>query len=174
MHVFFSGIGGAGHSGLALIARQAGYEVSGSDLAESSYTAYLRDHGINNIKIGQTGQEIAAVHSQQPIDWFVYTSALPIDHPELEFCRQHNIRTSKRDEFLTKIIRDKNLKLVAIAGTHGKSTCTAMAIWLFKQFGLPVSYLIGGKINFGELANLDPKSQYFIYECDEFDRNFLN
>jgi UDP-N-acetylmuramate--alanine ligase len=174
MHVFFSGIGGAGLSGLALIAKQAGYEVSGSDMAVSSYTAHLRDHGVSNIQIGQSGQEIARVHSTQPIDWFVYSSALPSDNPELEFCRQNNIRTSKRDEFLNQIIQDKQLKLVAIAGTHGKSTVTAMAIWLFKQCGLPLSYLVGAKISFGEPALLDSQSQYFIYECDEYDRNFLN
>jgi UDP-N-acetylmuramate--alanine ligase len=174
MHVFFSGIGGAGHSGLALIAQQAGYQVSGSDLKESSYTDYLRKHGITDIYIGQSAADIAQVHAQKPIDWFVYTSALPKDHPELEFCRQNNIPTAKRDDFLNLVLKNNKLKLIAIAGTHGKSTTTAMAVWAFKQLGIPASYLMGAKISFGELAVLDEKSQYFIYECDEFDRNFLS
>jgi UDP-N-acetylmuramate--alanine ligase len=174
MHVFFSGIGGAGHSGLALIAHQAGYDVSGSDQKDSSYIKYLKKHGVTDIHIGQTAGQLAAVHAKKPVDWFVYTSALPSDHPELGFCRERNIRAGKRDDFLTRLLQDKGLKLIAVAGTHGKTTTTAMAIWLFKQAGMPISYLMGGKISFGELAALDPKSKYFIYECDEFDRNFLS
>jgi UDP-N-acetylmuramate--alanine ligase len=174
MHVFFSGIGGAGHSGLAMLARQAGYQVSGSDLKENSYTRYLRQHGVEDITIGQTGREIAEVHAKKPIDWFVYTSALPGSHPELEFCRQNGIRVGKRDDFINEIIRAKNLKLIAVAGTHGKSTTTAMVVWLFKALDLPVSYLMGAKISFDDMAKLDPKSRYFVYECDEYDRNFLS
>lgn len=174
MHVFFSGIGGAGHSGLALLAHQAGYDVSGSDLKSSGYTEYLKKHGVWDILIGQTSEQIAGIHSKQPIDWFVYSSALPAGHPELEFCRQNDIKVSKRDEFLNELIKNQGLKLIAVAGTHGKTTTTAMAIWLFKQAGIPISYLMGGKISFGELAVLDKQSQFFIYECDEFDRNFLN
>ena len=174
MHIFFSGIGGAGHSGLALLARQAGHDVSGSDLKASSYTEYLKEHGVTDIHIGQTAEQIAEVNSKQPIDWFVFSSALPAEHPELQFCQRNNIKLSKRDEFLNELIKSQGLKLIAIAGTHGKTTTSAMAIWLFKQAGAPISYLMGGKISFGELAVLDKQSQYFIYECDEFDRNFLN
>src|SRR5438105_10539261 len=126
MHVFFSGIGGSGHSGLALLAHQAGFEVSGSDLKESSYTEYLKKHGVSNITTGQTADQIAALHAKQPIEWFVYTSALPQNHAELEFCRKNDIRTSKRDEFLNELIKSQNLKLIAIAGTHGKTTTSAM------------------------------------------------
>jgi UDP-N-acetylmuramate--alanine ligase len=174
MHVFFSGIGGAGHSGLALLAHQAGYGVSGSDLRANSYTEYLERHGVTDIHIGQTNEQISEVHSKKPIDWFVYSSALPEGHPELQFCQQNNIRVSKRDEFLNELIKNQDLELIAIAGTHGKTTTSAMAIWLFKQAGTPISYLMGGKISFGELAVLDKQSRHFIYECDEFDRNFLN
>jgi UDP-N-acetylmuramate--alanine ligase len=176
MHVFFSGIGGTGIGPLALIAKQAGYEVSGSDAADSSYVDSLRQAGID-VTIGQTARQIAAVHTRRPIDWFVYSSALPMtrpDHPELAFCRQNDIKTSKRDEFLNKIIHDKGLKLVAIAGTHGKTTTTAMIIWLFKQLGRPVSYSVGAKLSFGEMGLFQPGGEYFIYEADEFDRNFLS
>jgi UDP-N-acetylmuramate--alanine ligase len=174
MHVFFSGIGGSGHSGLALIAHQAGYDVSGSDLKDSGYISYLKSRGITDIYVGQTADQVATLHDKRPIDWFIYTSALPASHPELDFCLKHNIRTSKRDDFLGKLLKDKGQKLIAIAGTHGKTTTSAMAIWLFKESGVPVSYLMGGKISFGALAMLDNKSEYFIYECDEFDRNFLS
>jgi UDP-N-acetylmuramate--alanine ligase len=176
MHIYFSGIGGTAIGPLALIAKQAGYEVSGSDKQDSQYIQYLRDHGLTDIHIGQDREAIAAVHDQKPIDWFVYTSALPLEDPhapELVFCREQEIKTSKRDELLNQILKDKRLKLVAVAGTHGKTTTTAMVVWLFKQLGIPISYSVGAKISFGELGEFDPKSEYFVYECDEFDRNFL-
>lgn len=176
MHVYFSGIGGTAIGPLAMIAAQAGYEVSGSDKQDSQYIEYLRSHGLENIHIGQEFDQIAAVHQRNPIDWFVYSSAVSIenpDAPELRFCLENTIKASKRDELLNRIIADKNLKLIAIAGTHGKTTTTAMTIWLFKQLGLPVSYSVGAKIPFGDMGQYQEGSEYFVYECDEFDRNFL-
>ncbi|PJE65233.1 hypothetical protein COU91_02645 [Candidatus Saccharibacteria bacterium CG10_big_fil_rev_8_21_14_0_10_47_8] len=176
MHIYFSGIGGTAIGPLALISKQAGYEVSGSDANHTQYIDYLKKGGVNDVHIGQTREAIAEVHARKLIDWFVYTSALPItnpDHPELVFCKDNHIRTSKRDELLNEILTQKHLKLMAIAGTHGKTTTTAMAIWLFKQLDLPVSYSLGAKINFGDMGHYEPSSEYFVYECDEFDRNFL-
>ena len=176
MHIFFSGIGGTAIGPLALIAKQAGYKVSGSDKQDSQYIQYLRKKGVSDIHIGQTEAQIAAVHEREPIDWYVYSSAVAIenpDAPELAFCRGQDIRTSKRDELLNVIIQEKNLKLIAVAGTHGKSTATAMLIWLFQQIGLPQSYSVGAKISFGDMGHFTPDGAYFVYECDEFDRNFL-
>jgi len=177
MHVYFSGIGGTAIGPLALIAQQAGYQVSGSDAKDSNYIKYLRQKGLSDIHIGQDGSQIAAVQAKKPIDWFVYTSALPMTdphHPELEFCAQNGIKTSKRDEFLSGLIKEKNLKLIAVTGTHGKTTTTAMAIWLFRQLGIAASYSVGAKLSFGEMGHFDSLSQYFIYEADEYDRNFLS
>jgi UDP-N-acetylmuramate--alanine ligase len=176
MHIYFSGIGGAGVGPLALIAAEAGFGVSGSDKQRSNYTDYLQEKGITDVHIGQTYKQIEAVHADRPIDWFVYTSALPIenpDAPELQFCRDHNIRHSKRDEFLNFLLQEKQLKLVAVAGTHGKTTTTAMLIWLLKQLNVPMSYSVGAKLSFGEMGKFNPEGEYFIYEADEFDRNFL-
>lgn len=176
MHIFFSGIGGTAIGPLALIARQAGYEVSGSDKQASQYIDYLKNQGIENIHIGQSRANIAKVHDNKPIDWFVYTSALPLenpDAPELAFCREQDIKISKRDELLNEILRQKRLKLIAVAGTHGKTTTTAMIIWLFKQLDMEISYSVGAKISFGDMGQYNKISRYFVYECDEFDRNFL-
>lgn len=176
MHIYFSGIGGTGLGPLALIAHQAGYDVSGSDKQDSQYIHYLQEHGIRDIHIGQSEDEIAKVHAGKPIDWFVFSSAVMIEHPdapELEFCRSHDIKMTKRDELLSTILVEKELKLIAIAGTHGKTTTTAMAIWLASRLGIPASYSVGGKIPFGEMGHYEPGSEYFIYEADEFDRNFL-
>lgn len=176
MHIYFSGIGGTAIGPLAMIAQQAGFTVSGSDKQSSQYIDYLKKHGLNDIHIGQTTAAMAEVHQKQPIDWFVYTSALTKEHPhhpELEFAHDHNIKTSKRDELLNLILNEKKLKLIAIAGTHGKTTTTAMVVWLFNQLGIPLSYSVGAKISFGDMGQYDPKSEYFAYEADEFDRNFL-
>ncbi len=176
MHIFFSGIGGTAIGPLAMIASQAGYTVSGSDKQDSQYIHYLRKHGIVNIHIGQDEHSISHIHEEEPIDWFVYSSAVAIEdpnHPELKFCREQNIKISKRDELLNQILQEKHLKLIAVAGTHGKTTTTAMIIWLFKQLRLPVSYSVGAKISFGDMGQYKEASKYFVYECDEFDRNFL-
>lgn len=173
MHVYFSGIGGVGIGPLALVAKQAGHEVSGSDMRDGPGIGELRQQGIEDVHIGQSTEKIAAIHANKPIDWFVYSSALPKGHEELKFCQQHGIKTSKRDEFINEILSQKHLKLIAIAGTHGKTTTTAMVVWLFKKSGIPISYSLGARVGSYDVAAFEPKSEYFIYECDEFDRNFL-
>jgi UDP-N-acetylmuramate--alanine ligase len=176
MHIYFSGIGGAGIGPLAMVALQAGYSVSGSDKQSSQYIDYLREHGVSNIHIGQSREAIEQVHQKTPIDWFVYSSALTLenpDAPELTYSLEQKIKTSKRDEFLNQILEERHLKLIAIAGTHGKTTTTALTVWLFQQLKQPVSYLLPAKTSFAELGKYDEESSYFVYEADEFDRNFL-
>ena len=177
MHAYFSGIGGTGIGPLALIAHEAGFQVSGSDKQDSQHIQYLRKQGITNIAIDQSYEHIAKVHAADPIDWLVYTSALPMeqpDAPELRFARDNNVRSGKRDLFLSAFIEAEKLQMIGIAGTHGKTTTTAMAIWLFQQIGKPASYSVGAKISFGEMGHYDPEAKFFIYEADEFDRNFLS
>lgn len=173
MNVYFSGIGGVGIGPLAEIAFDAGYEVQGSDAQESPIITKLRARGIA-VVTEQDGSFLRSSHETKPIDWYVYTAALPNDHPELILARELGIKTSKRDELLAHIIADKNLKLIACAGTHGKTTTTGMLVWIFQQLGIPVSYSVGTTLSFGPSGKFDPKSEYFIYECDEFDRNFLH
>ena len=173
MRVYFSGIGGVGIGPLAEIAIDAGYDVLGSDREASPMTDQLVAKGVDVI-FDQSGSSLKAAHQAKKIDWLVYTAALPSDHPELVTARELGIKTSKRDEFLARLINDKNLKLIAIAGTHGKTTTTGMFVWCLKQLGIPASYSVGSTLSFGPSGKLDPKSQFFVYECDEFDRNFLN
>jgi UDP-N-acetylmuramate--alanine ligase len=176
MHIYFSGIGGAGIGPLALVALQAGYTVSGSDKQDSQYLEYLSKHGVTDVHVGQSRAAIAKIHEVEPIDWFVYSSALPLENPnapELLYCAEMGIRSSKRDELLNTILTDKGLQLIAIAGTHGKTTTTAMTVWLFKQLGKPVSYLLPAKTSFADMGEYVADAAYFIYEADEFDRNFL-
>lgn len=173
MHIFFSGIGGVGLGPLAEIAAGAGYDVSGSDLAEGLTTGELRSIGIDVRVYPQDGSVMREINAVRPIDWFVYTSALPPDHPELVLARELGIRASKRDELLSHIIEEKRLKLIAVAGTHGKTTTTGMLVWAFTRLGIPVSYSVGTTLGFGPSGLYDAAAEYFVYECDEYDRNFL-
>lgn len=174
MNIYFSGIGGVAIGPLSEIALDAGYTVQGSDRAPSLITEQLKKRGIP-VAIGeQDGRFLQERHDTQPIDWLIYTSALPPDHPELILAQKLGIKTTKRDELIAHIIAEKNLKLIAVAGTHGKTTTTGMLIWTLQQLGIPISYSIGTTINFGPSGRYDPSSEYFIYECDEFDRNFLH
>jgi UDP-N-acetylmuramate--alanine ligase len=173
LHIYFSGIGGTGLSPLAHLALDCGYSVSGSDREESQNIEDLRARGVK-IDIVQSEQEIESVHQETSIDWVIATSALPQDHPHKTFAAKHNIKISKRHELINLILEQKNLKLIAVAGTHGKTTTVGMIVWMFKQMGIPVSYLIGTNISYGRSGEFALGSKYFIYECDEFDRNFLN
>lgn len=173
MRIYFSGLGGVGIGPLAEITLDAGYGVVGSEPQPNPMTEQLENRGVT-IYSEQTGQELATEHNKSPINLLVHTSAMASNHPELIAARELGIPTTKRDGLIAKIITDKQLKLIAVAGTHGKTTTTGMLIWLFRQLSLPVSYSIGATIGFGPSGLFDPDSNYFIYECDEFDRNFLH
>lgn len=177
MHIYFSGIGGVGIGPLAQVAYGAGFTISGSDKRESSYIDYLKSHGIDNIYIDQSYESIEKIHNKNPIDWIVYSSALTIENPnadEIVFAKKNKIKCSKRDEFLNSFIKQQNLRLLAIAGTHGKTTVTAMIVYALKQLNYPLSYILPAKVNFGDMGEFNQSSKYFVYEADEFDRNFLS
>ena len=173
MNIYFSGIGGVGLGPLAQMAIDAGHTVFGSDLSDSLTTQELSKQGVT-VHIGeQTDTYLRQIHNQSPIDWLVYTAALPADHPELTAAAELGIKSTKRDGLLAKIIEDSGQKLIAVAGTHGKTTTTGMLVWVFNELDIPVSYSVGSQLGFGPSGKFDQDAEYFIYECDEFDRNFL-
>ena len=173
MRIFISGISGTAMGPLALMAKEAGMEVVGSDLSEGSVTGELRKEGIE-IEVGkQDGEFLKKQHEKEKIDWFVYTSALPKDHKEFKLAKKLKIKTSKRDEFIEYLVKKLGLKMVAVAGTHGKTTTTAGIVWLAKRLGLLVSWLVGTTLGFEGAGKYVKGSKYLIYEADEYDRNFL-
>jgi UDP-N-acetylmuramate--alanine ligase len=173
MNIYFSGINGTGIGPLALLAADAGFKVFGSDLARGAVYGDILESGAE-FEIGeQNGDFLQKMHSKHGIDWFVYTSALPADHPELVLAQQLSIKTTKRDDLINLIIKQKNLKLIAVAGTHGKTTTTGMIAWVFQQLGLPLCYVVGTTLPFAPSGKFDPNAKYIAYECDEYDRNFL-
>ncbi len=171
MKIYIAGVG-VGMGPLAFIARDIGYQVVCSDLIEHDLVKYMRDNEFL-VHIGQDGASIAEEHEKEPIDWFVYTAALPDTHPELTFARNNGIKTSKRDVFINELLDKHDLKMIAVAGTHGKTNTTSMLAWCLMQAGIPISYSIGTRLPFGPFGKYEDGSQYFIYEADEFDRNFL-
>jgi len=176
MHVYFSAIGGAGIGPLAELAVQAGYEVSGSDKQMSSYITALKKSGIKDIYIDQSEENIARVHASHPIDWLVYSSALLFESTpseEIQFAKDNNIKLSKRDELINQIAKDKNLSMIAIAGTHGKTTTTSLCAEVLAQCGLDPTFIIGGKLAVtGSNAKLGA-GEYLVAEADESDASFL-
>lgn len=173
MHIYFAGIGGVGVGPLAAIAKEAGYDVSGYDQQASAMTEKMEEKSIP-VTIGDGLSAISAAHKARSIDWLVATAALPKDDPVLEFARQHNIRISKRDELINQLVKDKRQQLVAVSGTHGKTTTTAMLAWLFQQFDIPESHSIGTLVSFAPSGTFSDEGRHFIYEADEYDRNMLH
>ena len=172
MKIYISGISGTGMGPLALMARQAGIEVFGSDLHEGAIYQELVDAGIE-IFIGEQDGEFLREKISDGVEWFVHTSALPSDAPEMMVAREAGIRISKRDNLTEFLVQKLGLKMVAVAGTHGKTTTTSMIVWACLKLGLPAAYIVGSTLGFAPSGSYKDGDKYFIYEADEYDRNFL-
>lgn len=159
---------------LALMAQAAGHTVFGTDLHAGSIYPELVQAGID-LRIGPQAQDGAFLRAKlaNGVDWFVHTSALPADHAELALARKAGVKCTKRDDFTAHLITELHLKLVAVAGTHGKTTTTAMIVWAAQQLHIPAAYIVGSTLSFAPSGAYHPGDQFFIYEADEYDRNFL-
>lgn len=173
MNIYFCGIGGAGLMPLAQLCKDCGWQVTGSDGVESLNTKILKEQGFVFTN-EQTGEFLKDFHQKNGVDWFVYSSAIKEENPEFQMAKKLGLKMQKRDGILNLILQEKNLKMLAVAGTHGKTTTTGMLVWLFKSLKKEIAYSVGSNISFGKSAEYQAGSQYFVYECDEFDRNFLN
>ncbi len=173
MNVYFNGISGTGLGPLAELAQDAGFTVFGSDLKEGAISSELSKRQIEVAYGEQDGSFLRRKIEDNGVDWYVYTSAAPDDNEELQTAREAGIKCTKRDEFLSELVRQKNLKMIAVAGTHGKTTTTAMIVWALTQLDIPVSYLVGTTLGWSNGGHFDPDSEFFVYEADEYDRNFL-
>lgn len=174
MRVYFSGIGGVGIGPLAAVAKGTGASIAGSDQQSSLTTESLVRDGVD-INIGpQDGEFLRQKHAEAPFDYFVYTAALSADHPELALAHELGITCLKRDGLLARIIDAKDLQMIAVSGTHGKTSTTALLVWVMRQLNIPVSYSVGSTLSFAPSGEYDLESAYFVYECDEYDRNMLH
>lgn len=173
MRIYISGIEGTGMGPLALMAKAAGFTVFGSDKLEGAIHEELIENGIE-VFLGEQDGEFLKEKLVGGVDWFCYTSALPEDHSELVLARKAGVaKITKRDDLTAFLVDKLGLKMVAVAGTHGKTTTTAMIVWASLKLGLPVSYIVGTTLGFGPSGSYKKGDKYFIYEADEYDRNFL-
>lgn len=171
MNIYISGISGTGMGPLALMAKAAGLNVFGSDLHEGAIYSELKKAGID-VEIGEQNGEFLKEHLDG-LDWFVYTSALPQEHPELVMAKEAGVKCTKRDELTAFLVEKLGLKMIAVAGTHGKTTTTSMIVWAALKLGLPVAYIVGTTLGFAPSGSYHEGDKYFVYEADEYDRNFL-
>ena len=165
----FIAIGGAGMSGLALVSRQLGAAVTGSDRSESSYIERLRAAGIDP----QLGHDAEHVPPDAEV---VVSTAVPDDNPELARAREAGQTVIHRGELLAELCERR--RLLAIAGTHGKTTTTAMCAWALRAIGADPAFFLGG-----ELPGAGPsggpvnagwgEGKWVVAEADESDASFL-
>ena len=161
----FVGIGGAGMSGLALVAQALGAEVSGSDRSQSSYVARLRRHGIEPV----IGHDAANLPTGAEV---VVSTAIPEDNPELAAARVARARVLHRGELLGEVSRLR--RSIAVAGTHGKTTTAGMLAHALTAAGRAPSYLIGGELQPTRTnAVWSEAGDWVVVEADESDRSFL-
>ncbi len=165
-HVHFIGIGGSGLSAIARFLLEQGYRVSGSDRTLSPLATNLTKEGVT-VFVGHAPQNVTGA------DWVVRSSAIPDDNPEVVAALAIGIPVYKRADFLGRMMAQPDKDGIAIAGTHGKTTTTAMIAWTLDQLGADPSFIIGGvSKNFGVNARAG-KGRAFVIEADEYDRMFL-
>lgn len=159
----FVGIGGAGMSGLAELLLERGHEVSGCDRQAGAVTERLTGLGID-VRIGHGDHA-------PPDAALIVTSAVPADDPEIDAARSRGQTVVKRAELLGAVM--EGMRGIAIAGTHGKSTTTAMIGAVLEAAGRDPTVLVGGRIR-GRGGNVRVGSgPWLVAEADEYDRSFL-
>lgn len=165
--IHFIGIGGIGMSALAEYYLKSGYEVSGSDITLSDITLHLENLGAKIFK-GHSEKNI-----DKSVEQIVYTSALETNNPELKKAKELKIKALKRSQLLAQIVNEKYL--IAVSGTHGKTTTTAMIGKLLADAGFDPLVFVGGSVpEFSGGASRFGKGNYAVVEADEYDKSFLD
>ncbi len=164
IYAHFIGVGGAGMSGIARIAHDRGISVTGSDLKDSRYSKNLRDAGI----------PVAIGHAEENLgdpEVVVISSAIPESNPELAAARAREIPVWPRAQMLAHLAGE--LQTIAIAGTHGKTTTSAMVATMFEGMGLSPTYLVGGEVAARGTNAASGTGTHYIVEADESDGSFV-
>jgi UDP-N-acetylmuramate--alanine ligase len=163
----FVAIGGAGMSGLALVCHRLGARVTGSDRAESGYLERLREAGLDP----RVGHDADAVPPDADV---VVSTAVGEENPELARARERGQRVIHRGELLAELCRAG--RLIAVAGTHGKTTTTGMLVHALRSLGADPAFFIGGELPGagGTAANAGwGDGEWIVAEADESDASFL-
>jgi UDP-N-acetylmuramate--alanine ligase len=163
-HIHLIGIGGSGLSAIARILIERGDVVSGSDLEFSPFAKEIEELGAK-VTIGHRAENIIGA------DLVIRSSAIPEDNVEIKASTQAGIPVYKRSDYLSELMVDK--RGIAVAGTHGKTTTTAMISWMLSALDQDPSFIIGGIAkNLGQNAHAGD-GEAFVIEADEYDYMFL-
>ncbi len=162
--VHFIGIGGTGLSAIARLLLESGWQVSGSDRTLSPLLKGLQAEGAR-ISIGHRAENI------EQAQLVVRSSAIPDDNVEVQAALGRSIPVLKRADFLGELMVDRFG--IAVAGTHGKTTTTAMIAWMLTSLGQDPSFIAGGVLSNLHTNAHAGKGQTFVIEADEYDRMFL-
>ncbi|MFT5444277.1 MAG: UDP-N-acetylmuramate--alanine ligase [Myxococcota bacterium] len=166
-HMHFVGIAGVGMSGLAELMHSRAFKVTGSDLAGGRVVDHLIRRGID-VSIGHDKAHVEGA------DVVIYSTAIPNSNPELAYARERNIPIVHRGDMLAEAMRGK--QGIAISGTHGKTTTTAMVSHVLTSAGLDPTALVGGWVERGPNeggGSLVGAGDWLITEADESDGSFL-
>jgi len=168
MTIHFIGIGGIGVSSLAQYYLSEGHKVSGSDLTNSEITEFLQKRGAE-IKIGEHSEK----NLPKDTDLVIYSSAVKADNPELKKAKEIGVKTLTYPQALGKLT--KKYFTIAVSGTHGKSTVTAMISLILIKAGFDPTVILGTKLReFNNTNFRKGKSKYLVIEADEWKAAFLN
>jgi UDP-N-acetylmuramate--alanine ligase len=160
----FIAIGGAGMSGLALVAHALGAEVTGSDQAESTYLPKLREAGLEPVIGHSAGGAPAGAE-------VVRATAVADSNPELAAAREAGARILHRADLLAEVVALR--RSIAVSGSHGKTTTAAMIAHALVESGRDPAYLIGGKLRASGANAAWAEDGWIVVEADESDRSFL-
>ncbi|MFN2206067.1 MAG: UDP-N-acetylmuramate--L-alanine ligase [Candidatus Promineifilaceae bacterium] len=164
MHMHLVGVGGSGISAIANVLLDRGYIVSGSDLQENEVVESLRERGAV-VNIGHAKENISGAEA------LIVSSAIPEGNPELLAARSAGIPVMKRSDFLRYLMAGQIG--IAVAGTHGKTTTTAMIAHILIETGQDPSIILGGNLPIVGGNGRAGSGDYFVIEADEYDYMFL-
>jgi UDP-N-acetylmuramate--alanine ligase len=163
-HIHLIGIGGSGLSAIARVLLERGYTVSGSDQVASTFFKAITAAGAKTF-LGHAAEHITGA------DLVIRSSAISDDNPEVIAALAENIPVLKRAQFLDQLTKGKDT--LAVAGSHGKTTTTAMLIWILDQLGTKPSFIAGGVVTQLDCNARAGAGRYFAIEADEYDNMFL-
>jgi UDP-N-acetylmuramate--alanine ligase len=166
MNYHIVGIGGAGMSAVAHVLLDCGHHVSGSDMQQSSAWAPLQARGVPIVQ-GHHADNVAS-----DVDALVVTSAVKAPHPEIDAAQARNIPVLRRHDLWRMWSTQR--RIIAVAGTHGKTTTSAMIAYALEHAGMRPGYLIGAEVAaLPRSATWGDADAPFVIEADEYDRTFL-
>ncbi|MCR5202086.1 MAG: UDP-N-acetylmuramate--L-alanine ligase [Lachnospiraceae bacterium] len=163
---YFIGIGGISMSGLALLLKDRGFEIEGSDIKESDVTKKLEAAGIH-INYGQVAENI-----KDNYDFVVYTAAIHPDNPEFKRCKELNLPMMERASLVGQIMKNYD-HAIGVSGTHGKTTTTSMLSFIFLEADLDPTISVGGLLDRIDGNIRIGHSGNFITEACEYTNSFL-